>query len=182
MRPLRLLAAPLIAGAMVLAQAVGASPASAAANDLACNYDYVTFNACLHFELPDDYYVIAHVGLDRIMGQGYAEEILGNTVLTATLWVKVNGQDRFVTYLNLDPGWPAAGTAGFGAEWSGFATRSSLDVNTGAEDVFAKVSYFDPHDGSTWQRTTGIVRGDFFRFSGGGGGGGGGGGCVIVCP
>jgi hypothetical protein len=126
MRLARLLAAPAMAGALVLTQAVGVSPASASVNDLACNYTVGSFNACLNFlQDPDNPLdLIAHVGLDLYtqFGNQYG-------AFQAALYAEKDGPDLFLGYLNLMPGWPSANSQGVGVELSRGFARYQLDVN-----------------------------------------------------
>src|SRR6266496_2884544 len=138
MRLSHLLAA--IAGAVLLAQAAAIGPARADVGDLACNYDYVTFNACLNFQdLGEPDALNAHVGLDA-----------------------------FIADLDVMPGWPAAGADGLGAELSASVARGQLNVNASGDDaVYAIVSYFDYHTGSVKVFRTGTVHGDLGPTGGG---------------
>lgn len=171
----RLLAAPVIAGVMMLAQAVGVGPAHAGAYDLACHYDHITFNACLNFQyVPEDVnQVDVHVGLDASMPQGYAQEIVSHGAgFRASLWGDDNGRGRFLADLTLAPGSPTAGPGGLAASlyadnlWKGHLDE---DQYVDEDEIYAVVSYFDYHQGVHKTFRTGIVRGDFSVVSGGGG-------------
>ncbi|SRR6266581_4438153 len=175
MRLSHLLAA--IAGAVLLAQAAAIGPARADVGDLACNYDYVTFNACLNFQdLGEPDALNAHVGLDAFMPERYAQEIVSyGAGFRASLWSTANGRDQFIADLDVMPGWPAAGADGLGAELSASVARGQLNVNASGDDaVYAIVSYFDYHTGSVKVFRTGTVHGDL-------GPTGGGEGCLQVC-
>ncbi|MEV4320365.1 hypothetical protein [Actinocrispum sp. NPDC049592] len=164
----RLLAALAIAGALVLPQA--AAPASAAVTDMACNFDFVTFNACLNFDEPQVNVMNAHVGLDAKMPQRYAQEIvdIGGLNAQAQLWfTNGNGeQTRFIASMAVRPGFPRADPVGFelGLDANDLS-RASLNINTarGAqESFFVVVSYFDPNSQGSWKSfRTGTVTGDF---------------------
>jgi hypothetical protein len=173
MRLKRLLAGPAIAGALVLTQLVGASPASAAIGDLACNYVVGSFNACLRFlPVPEaEGNLTAHVGMDLYtqFGSQYG-------AFQAALYAERDGPDLFLGYLNLLPGWPASDSQGLGVEFSRTFSRTQLDVNTGGEALYVEIFYDDPW-GNRLSKRTGVVRGDFSP----GGGGGGGGGCFEEC-
>jgi hypothetical protein len=168
MRLPRLLAALAITGALVLPQA--AVPASAAVTDLACNFDFVTFNACLNFDEPQINVMNAHVGLDAKMPQRYAQEIvaIGGLNAQAQLWFTNgnNNQTRFIADMPVRPGYPRADPVGFelGLDANGLS-RATLNINTGPgaqESFFAVISYFDPHSQGTWKSfRTGTVTGDF---------------------
>lgn len=167
MRMHRLLAGPAIAGLMVLAQTLTVGPANAAVTDLACDYDFVHFNACLNFQGSGELNVlIAHVGLDERMAQASAQEIVaGPGSVWATLWADDGGggRDHFIANLTVDPGWPAAGTDGLGVELS--APVSLFDLNedpTAGDDdeIYARIDFDDRH-GHIVERRTGTVHGDF---------------------
>ena len=172
----RLLAAPVIAGVMVLAQAAAISPAYADVHDVACNYDHVTFNACLNFQNVDAGTMNAHVGLDAFMPERYAQEIVSyGAGVRASLWGVADGHELFIADLTIMPGWPAAGPDGLGAELSADVTVDNLNVNIhGDDEAFAIVSYFDYHTGSTKEFRTGTVHADFALVGGGGG-------CLLAC-
>jgi hypothetical protein len=122
MRLHRLLAGPVIAGLMVLAQTLTVGSASAAVTDPACNYDFVHFDACLYFTGSGELNVlIAHAGLDERMAQASAQEIVASPgSVWGSLWADDggNGRDHWIADLSVDPGWPAAGTDGLGVELS----------------------------------------------------------------
>jgi len=162
---------------VLLAQAAAISPARADVYDLACNYDHVTFNACLNFQnLGEPGAVNAHVGLDSFMPERYAQEIVSyGAGFRASLWGVGNGHDQFIADLTVMPGWPAAGADGLGAELSASVAWDQLNVNAGGEDaIYAIVSYFDYHTGSVRVFRTGTVHGEFAPSGGGEG-------CLLAC-
>lgn len=164
MRLARLFAAAVLVGAMlVLPQA--AVPASAATGDLACNFDYITFNACLNFTEPELDVWDAHVGLDAKMPQRYAQEIVsyGGLNTQAQLW---STDGRHIADLTVLSGFPTAGPTGLGVRLfvTGLSSSSvNLNPNPGAQESFyAVVSYFDFHSQGSWKTfRTGTVTGDF---------------------
>jgi hypothetical protein len=183
MRLSRLLAAPAAAGILMLAQIVGIGPAQAATTDLACNYDFTTFNACLNFDHTGVNEWRAHVGLDAVMSQRYAQEIIDNGAgfHAALFGDDGDGQRHFLANLSIMPGWPAAGPDGLGAELSATVSSTTLDEDPNDEDeIYAIVSYFDFHPGMgrVVEHYTGTVHGEFAPVTEGGGGGG----CFVVCP
>jgi hypothetical protein len=180
MRLSRLLAVPAAVGIMVLAQIVGIGPARAATTDLACNYDFTTFNACLDFTHTGLNEWRAHVGQDAFMSQRYAQEIVDNGAgFHATLFGDDNdGQRHFLANLAIMPGWPAAGPDGLGAELSANLSSTTLNEDGNGEDeIYAIITYFDYHRGVPVEHTTGTVHGEFAPVTEGGGGG-----CIVVCP
>jgi len=176
MRLTRLLAAPVIVGAMVLTQAVGISPASARVSDPHCNYVIGFFNACLSFQTPEiDDSSTAHVGLDLYtqFGNQYG-------AFQAALYAEQDGPDLFVGYLNIAPGWPVATSQGVGVELSRTFALYQLDINNGFDESFYAEIFYDDPFGNRQSKRTGTVRGEFASDTGGGGGGGGGG-CFEEC-
>jgi hypothetical protein len=182
MRLPRFLAVGAMAGAMVLAQVVTSSPAQAAISDLACNYDFVNFNACLHFEGTGQVnFLTARIGLDVFESQFDAQQ----DVLTAPrAWLyghDRNGNVRLIREVPLSPGWPAVGANGFGAEWSETFYRGNLNTNTNGDDaIYAMLVYYHQNQGAWITRYTGTVHGDFAPVVEPPPGGGGG--CLRVCP
>jgi hypothetical protein len=171
----RLLAAPVIAGVMMLTQAVGVGPAHADTYDLACHYDHITFNACLNFQqvLENVNQLDVRVGLDASMPQGYAQEIVSHGAgFRASLWGDDNGRGQFLADLTLAPGSPTAGPAGLTAAlyadglYKGYLDE---DLYVAEDEIYAVVSYFDYHQGVHKTFRTGIVHGDFSLVIGGGG-------------
>jgi hypothetical protein len=179
MRLARLLAVPAIAGVM-LAFTVAASPAYAGTTDLACNYDYVTFNACLNFQETDPANDMwsANVGLDALMPERYAQEIVAyGAGFRATLWGDDNGQGTFIADLSISPGWPLAGSDRLSGHLTATLTREQLneDANYDEDELYAIVSYFDYHTGTTKVFRTGTVHGYFDPVGSGDPG------CFVVC-
>ncbi len=180
MKRLTMLAVPALTGVMSVGLALGAGPADAAITDMACDGDFVTFNACLDFQrnTSTDKFT-AHVGLDSYMSQTYAQEIVANgAAFRATIWGDDPGTDSYLGDLTIMPGWPAAGSTGLGAELSlANLTRDELNEDTdGSDEIYAVISYFDYHNGQHRIFRTGVVRGEFAVGSGGGGG------CQTKCP
>src|SRR5262245_32249686 len=61
---------------IVVAAAPSQAATASAVTDLACNFDFITFNACLNFTEPVVNSMDVHVGLDAKMPQRYADEIV----------------------------------------------------------------------------------------------------------
>jgi hypothetical protein len=175
----RLFAVPAIAGAMLLALVVAPSPAYADINDLACNYDYVTFNACLSFSTTDyGNTFTARVGLDALMPERYAQEIVSyGAGFRATLWGDDNGHGTYIADLTLTPGWPYALPDRLSGELTASLARDQLneDPDYDEDEIYAIVSYFDYHTGSTKVFRTGILHAYFDPVGSDGGG------CFITC-
>jgi hypothetical protein len=165
-RPLRALTALAAALTLVAASlAAAAPPASAASTDKACNYDFVTFNACLHFDDRRFGWWDAQVGIDVYMPEQYAREILAcGANFRASLWAADDGWgDDFITNLVLKPGWPRLITppTGIGAEFTVPVTSHQLDEDDGRDELYARISFYDCHTGATRQFRTGTVVGYF---------------------
>src|SRR3954453_453668 len=111
MRLSRILVAPAAAAVLMLAQLAGGSPARASTDDLACQYDYISYNACLHFTNTGLNQWQAHVGLDAFMSTTHAQEIIRQgAALHGSLWgYDRNGTLRHLADLTVAPGWPSAG-------------------------------------------------------------------------
>jgi hypothetical protein len=183
MRLTRLIAAPVAAGALMLAQLAGAGPARAttALGDPACNYDYITFNACLRFWGTGEADIYrAVVGLDAYMSRASAQDLVNHgTIAKAQLW---SDEGRYLADLTTSPGFPAAGPDGLGVElYADLSGPYSLDEDLDGEDeIYAKVSYYDyrqvNNGNAGWvTKTTGIVHYDFTTIAGGGEG------CFLLC-
>lgn len=160
-------------GATVMtALLVSSNPAHAAINDLACNYDHVSFNACLNFEdVGEPGKLDAHIGLDAFMSPEYAQDLISHGAdPRGSLWAD-DDQDEFIADLTLVPGWPTAGTGGLGVAFAGAGLNRAI-LNEDADDkdeIYAKISYFDYHRGRRLLVTTGVVRGEFSYLPPGGG-------------
>jgi hypothetical protein len=142
---LRVLAAALLLGAAALP--VTASPASA--SDPACNYD-ARFNACLRLDDIGYLWYSVHVGIDVHMPDWSAQEIVacGDSAFEATLYGDDGDGDwQHIRDLVLDPGWPASGEGGLGAELSlPYVHTTELDEDDDSEDeIFAVISFHDCH-------------------------------------
>src|SRR4051812_2148191 len=128
MRLPRLLAAASIAAGTVVAMSAGPAYAD---DGPACQYDYITYNACVRF-LDTANVDVEHVvaGLDSYMPQGYAQEIVSNGgAFKASLWGDDggNGHDTFIADLWVDPGSPLTGPDGLGADLSADVWRGYLN-------------------------------------------------------
>ena len=166
-RSRRVLAAALAIVATCLLTA--APPAPAAATDMACNYDNATFNACLKFDPAGSSWWNAHVGIDVYMPQQYAQEIIAcGAGFRASVWgddgaAGMSSSDQYISSLGLKGGWPAAGPDGLGAEFGASIYGYYLDEDRGGDtdELYARVSYRDCHNGLTRTFVTGTVRGNF---------------------
>jgi hypothetical protein len=157
---------------MFLAQAIGAGPAAAdVITDPHCNYDFVTFNACLSFSGGADVNtLVPSAGLDSRTSESHARDVVADILSgNAPVFAQLIGDDgpgheQILANLPLAPGWPAVGPDGLGIAWSDSLYRGVLDEDKdGQDEVFARVGYWDFQFG--WQiHTTGIVRAEFAPF------------------
>jgi hypothetical protein len=161
-RPLRALAALAAALTIVAASLAAAAPsASAASIPNACNFDFVTFNACLRFDDRGPGRWDAVVGIDVVMPEQYAREIIAcGADFRASLWGDDGGgsSDDFISNMVLRPGWPAVGPGVLSAEFTVPVNSSQLDEDDGEDEVYASISFVDCHTGLTRQFRTGTVR------------------------
>jgi hypothetical protein len=171
----RWIVAPVALLVALIGSMLPAAPAGAAVTDLACNYDYVTFNACLHFDLAENYTANVGVGLDATMSQGDAQAIIAaGGPFSGQLFNSTGGRNRFVADLAMAPGWPQAGPGGLGIEMGANVSNDVLDKATGTNTWYAQITYYGlDHQNHTYR--TGTVTG-FFALPGGGGSG-----CFITC-
>jgi hypothetical protein len=151
-------AAAVIAGVSLLA-----APSPASATIQYCHSESFISNACLYFvQIGLSDHVDAHVGIDVYMPEQYGREILqcgGNGQFAAALWGDDGGGsgDDFIRNLVLNPGWPAGGMDGIGAEFTALDVRpSELDEDDGEDEVYARISFLDCHTGETRHFTTGV--------------------------
>ncbi len=135
-----------------------AAPASAAA--MACNYDGFSFNACLTIDYAGNGRWNVNVGFDRYMPQSYANEILacpGGGSVFAVLWGDDGGhpEDDNLGSIPLIAGYPNTGSNPAGL-FAGFS-RASMNLNedSGTDEVYAEVTYFDCHNGIWYTYRTG---------------------------
>jgi hypothetical protein len=172
MRLRRLFTILATVGALVFAQAMVASRAYADTTDLACNYDYISFNACLHFESGSGLDLLtARAGLDSFMPERAAQEIIDyGADVRASLWADDGANDHYLADLALMPRWPAAWSGGLGVDT--FATdlqRSLLNEDAdGDDELYARISYYNVHTHTRMTFDTGVVHGDFRPMTGGG--------------
>lgn len=173
----RWIVAPLTAVMMLLGMAFGVGPAAAAtANGQACNYDFVTFNACLNIfptRWPQPYASSVIVGIDLRMSRSQAAAALRRgSSFGASLYSTANGR-QFIRVLDVRYGWPQDGPTGLSAEF-GFDLASNESINqVNGDNAFqAEIVFFDVRvDGTTTTRTyqTGIIHGSLPE-------------CRFVCP
>jgi hypothetical protein len=165
-RPLQAFATAL---AIVAACLLAATPrASAAVNSsgLACNYDGVTFNACFSLQYVGYFWWTDHVGIDVRLPEQYAREVLDCAPnFKASVWGDDGGgsSDDFLRDLVVDTTWPpTANASGLSAQFVGYSVNSrELDEDDGADELYARVSYFDCHTGFTRNFRTGIMQDNF---------------------
>lgn len=153
----------------IVAVSLVAAPRAAAdsASDPHCNYDSNgSFNACLRFEWAGYGWMHAHVGIDRYVPEQYGREIVAcGADFKASLWGDDGGgnEDDFIRDLVVDPGWPTAWSRGISAELTAKYLDPELDEDKGSDrdELYARVSYFDCHDGWRHEYRTGEIVGDF---------------------
>ena len=140
------------------------APASAAA--MACNYDGFSFNACLTIEYAGPGRWDVTVGFDRYLPQQYANEILacpGGGIVFSVLWGDDGGHpdDDELGSIPLMPGFPNTGSNPEGL-FAGFH-RAGMNLNedSGTDEVYAEVTYFDCHNGLWMTYRTGTHVGTF---------------------
>ncbi len=143
MRAHRFLAAAFTAGALFVAV-----PNASAQSQLACNYDGVSFNACLHFTVSYSWWS-GHAGLDLTMPPGYAQEIMAcNPNFKAELWGDDGGpgKDDFIRPFQFAPGSPQLTPTGISADVDGLnVLDSQMDEDDGRDELYVKFTYIDCH-------------------------------------
>lgn len=153
-----------LAGLAMIAGVLTATstPASAAAQ--ACNYDFVSFNACLTIEYAGNARWDVTVGLDRHMPKSYADEILRcGSGMFAELWGDDGGHpdDDDLGTVWLRPGSPNTGSNPEGMFADFFRAGMNLDEDNGTDEVYAEITYFDCHVGQWFTYRTGTLTGNF---------------------
>jgi hypothetical protein len=144
MRLNRLLAAVFAAGALLVA-----APGASAQSQLACNYDFVSFNACLHFTVSYLWWS-GHAGLDLTMPPNYAQEVMAcGPNFKAELWGDDGGpgKDDFIRPFQFAPGSPALTPTGISATADGLNILDrQMDEDDGRDELYVKFTYVDCHD------------------------------------
>jgi hypothetical protein len=138
-------------------------PALAESTGNACNYDFVTFNACLRFDDRGFGWWDAQVGIDVYMPEQYAREILAcGANFKASL--RADDGDGYygplISHLVIKPGWPQpADAGGISAEFTVPVLSSQLNEDDdGQDELYASISYVDCHTGWTRRFDTGTIR------------------------
>jgi hypothetical protein len=160
---------------VLLGLTFGVSPAAAAtANGQACNYDYVTFNACLNmFPATRPYVTSVTAGIDLKMSRVKALIALSQgSSFRATLYTTTNGRHA-IAVVPVSAGWPQAGATGLGAQFGFEASNEFLNQGNRGDNTFQiEIEFFDVHiDGTvtTVIYTTGTIRGSLPQ-------------CRFICP
>jgi hypothetical protein len=138
----RFLAVPAVALAAGLGSAMVAAPAQAAVLAQACS--------------P------MTAGLDSYMSQQYAQEVIdrGGSYL-ARLYADDSGSND-VLLATIPLSWAAAGAAGLGQEHVIWLGCSKLNEDKdGKDEIYADISWFDPHNGQWTTRRTGTISYEF---------------------
>jgi hypothetical protein len=159
----RFLAVPAVALAAGLGSAMVAAPAQAAVLAQACSPMTVTHHACLTAagtSVLNEYKITA--GLDSYMSQQYAQEVIdrGGSYL-ARLYADDSGSND-VLLATIPLSWAAAGSAGLGQEHVIWLGCSKLNEDKdGKDEIYADISWFDPHNGQWTTRRTGTISYEF---------------------
>jgi hypothetical protein len=159
----RLLAVPAVALAAGLASAFVATPAQAAVLDQACTPKTPIYHACLtaaSTSILNEYKITA--GLDSFMPQWYAQQIIdGGGTFWAHLYADDPGSnDTHVAEMPL--AWVSAGPEGLGQEHVIWLGCSKLNEDKdGKDEIYADISWFDPHNGQWTTRRTGTISYEF---------------------
>jgi hypothetical protein len=166
----RTLAVPAVALAAGLGSALVATPAQAAPVDQACSPRTVAYHACLTAEGTGtlNLWKIT-AGLDSYMSQRYAQEVIDwGGVFVADLYADDSGSND--PYLGQVPlSWVAAGPEGLGQEHVGEYDCRVLNEDNGTDELYAIISWWDPHNNQWTSRTTGTVKHDFVCYREGNG-------------
>ena len=142
---------------------VAASPASAApVGQPACNYGpylwhTTSYNECILIGGYSDGDWDVHVGLDLTVPPDYAQQAILNCPanFSAELWGSDSrnnpgfqsgpppGDDDFLTYLPISPGWPRIGANGLGIEFDKRVNWRVLNEDDGTDEVYVVVTCND---------------------------------------
>jgi hypothetical protein len=135
------------------------APASAAA--MACNYDGISFNACLTIEYAGAGRWDVTVGFDRYLPKSYADEILacpGGGSVFSVVWGDDGGhpEDDDRGSVPLMAGYPNSGSNPDGLFAGFFRPGMNLDEDDGTDEIYAEITYFDCHNGQWFTYRTGL--------------------------
>jgi hypothetical protein len=174
----RWIIAPLTAVMLLLGLTFGAGPAAAAerAYGQACNYDSVTFNACLNIfpnTLGIPYSSSVDVGIDLKMSWSEAGRTMRRgSSFGASLYSTANGR-HFIRTLDLPSNWPRIIPTGLSAHFDFDAAPNDTINYVGGDNAFqAEIVFFEVRaDGTTSTHTykTGIIHGSLPV-------------CLFLCP
>jgi hypothetical protein len=154
-----------LAALVVSAGLLTVTSTPAAAAEQRCNYDGVSYNACLTIEYAGSARWNVHIGFDRYMPGQYAREIIQcGSQMFAEMYGEDGSTDQWLGYVWLRPGYPVASDgspSGLFAEF--FRERMNLDEDRGSDrdEVYGTVHYFDCHDGGWHSYNTGLIVGNF---------------------
>lgn len=137
------------------------TPASAAPS--ACNYDHVS-NVCLTIEYAGPGKWDVHVGFARYMPKSQADEILacpGGGTFFAVMWGDDGGPsyDDNLGDIPLVAGYPRSDSNPDGLFAEFFRPGMNLNEDSGTDEVYAEVTYFDCHNGQRFTYRTGTIHG-----------------------
>jgi len=146
------------------------APAAAATSyGPACNYDYVTFNACLTINYAGGGVWNVTVGQDYYISLAHADRILQHgTGMFAQLWADHGGSGDFsLGYVPLVAGSPRSGSNPEGLFADFYGTGINLNERSNGQDrVYAQITFFDcgncnGDNSGTWiTKNTGVIVGD----------------------
>lgn len=140
---LRARIAGALAAAALTAGLIVAPSAPASAAEQRCNYDGVTFNACLTIEYQGSGWWSVHIGFDRYWPKWYVDSIIGSSSIFADLWGEDGSTDHRLAYIPLQSG-PASGTNPEGLFASFYSPYERLDEDAGSDrdEVYGAVTFY----------------------------------------
>jgi hypothetical protein len=155
----------LLAVAFAAATLLVAAPRASAQTELACNYDYVSFNACLHFTYDWGWWT-GYAGLDLKMPQRYAQEIVDcGPNFKAELWGDDGGpgKDDYIRPFQIAAGSPQVTSTGISVNAVGNTiSPKQMNEDDGRDELYVRFTYIDCHDpGRVHELHTSDIVGEF---------------------
>jgi hypothetical protein len=162
MKMSRVLTGPAVGLTAGLGAALVAAPAQAAVLKQACSPVTIYYHACLTAESTsvfNEYKITA--GLDSFMSEQYAREVVAGGAYRAWLYADDPGSnDRRIAEIPVM--WAAAGSTGLGQEHAIWLNCRYLNEDTdGTDELYAEISWFDPHNGQWTTHRTGVLSYEF---------------------